>query len=861
MAHSRQSSKTSSRAVPVPRGGRPAVRRQTKGFRPALQILEARNLPSFVAPRLFPVGYSPTSLVVADFNGDGIPDVVTANSGANTVSVLLGNGDGTFKAAQNIPVGAHPNAVAVADLTGTGVFDLVVADGGTYPTFNDSDVQVLLGNGDGTFQRPVSYGAGIVNPRGVAVADLNGDGILDLAVADGGSYGSNAGAVWVLLGTGGGSFQPGQRIAAGVGTKAVAVGDFNGDGVLDLAVANQGADFTGEGSSLSVLLGNGDGTFQPPVDYQVGAGATAVAVADFNGDGIPDLVATNFGFLGSDPGVHVLLGHGDGSFAAPVTYFIPAALTGVAVGDLNGDGICDVVVGGAQTSTGGARVLLGRGDGSFAAPVTYDVGGYPGALALADVNGDGATDLITADLGGSSISVVLGNGDGTFRVGASYAVANSPTMVVVRDLTGNGIPDIVTASVAAPHSISVLLGNGDGTFRPAAFYDTDQPAFALAVADLNGDGFPDIVTTSIRGGEVSVLFGNGDGTFRPAVTYAVGTSPAALTVGDFNGDGIPDLALGASGASGNTLTVLLGNGDGTFRPPQTFAAGGVVSLTVGDFNHDGIPDLIALNQTAGTVDVMLGNGDGTFRPPVSTPVPDRPSAFAVGDFNGDGIPDVAVSSAPFGGNPSMNILLGNGDGTFRSAGVSLPVSPSTMTVGDVNRDGKLDLITNGFGGTSPVTVWLGNGDGTFQAPQSYYAGFSATAMALADLNGDGFPELVTTGINGSVSVLSNAADWGVGPAVHSPSRRAAPRRHPSLDPRLARALVLDVPVVAPVAMSSGDRSGDLMPPASWEAPTGRPVPLEGTTRSRLLPARDVQDGVFEELGRLLNDDIAQRGIG
>jgi hypothetical protein len=665
----------------------------------------------------------------------------------------------------------------------------------------------------------------------------------------------------VLLGKGDGSFQPGQRSAAGVGTKAVAVGDFNGDGILDIAAANQGADFSYAGSSLSVLLGNGDGSFQPPVDYQIGAGPTAVAVADLNGDGKADLVATNYGFIGSDPGVHVLLGNGDGSFAAPVTYVVPGGPESVAVGDLNGDGVCDLVVGSAQGSNGGLSVLLGRGDGSFTAPVTYDVGSFPGAVALADVNGDGATDLITANFGGSNVSVVLGKGDGSFRVGVSYAVTNTPTMVVVRDLAGNGIPDIVTVSVAAPHSVSVLLGNGDGTFRPAAFYDTDQPPIALAVADLNGDGIPDIVTASSRGGDVSVLFGNGDGTFRPAVTYAAGPSPGALAVGDFNGDGFPDLAVGSSGATGNTLTVLLNNGDGTFRPPQTFAAGGIYGLTVGDFNHDGISDLIAFNPTADTVDVMLGNGDGTFRPPVSTPVPDRPSSLAVGDFNGDGFPDVAVSSSSFSGGSSVSVLLGNGDGSFRFAGVSLPAYPSTMIVGDVNRDGKLDLITNNFGGTSPVTVWLGNGDGTFRAPQSYYAGFSVTSMALADLNGDGFPELVTTGINGSVSVLLNAADWGVGPAVRTPSRRTAPGRSPSLDPRLARALVLDVPVVAPAAMSSGDRSGDLMPPVLWEAPTDRPGPLEGTTRPRLLPARDVQDGVFEELGRLLNDDIAQRGIG
>src|SRR5262249_50912947 len=207
VARSWWSSKASSHRFSVPRHCRPAVRAGRS--RPALEVLEDRALPSFIAPRLFPVGTSPAALAVGDFNGDGTTDVVTANTGSNTLSVLLGKGDGTFQPALTIPVGHRPDAVAVADLTGNGVLDLVVADGGTAPNYTDSDFQVLLGNGDGTFQAPASYGAGMINPRGVTIADLNGDGIPDLAVADGGTFLNNTNAaVWVLLGKGDGTFQP-----------------------------------------------------------------------------------------------------------------------------------------------------------------------------------------------------------------------------------------------------------------------------------------------------------------------------------------------------------------------------------------------------------------------------------------------------------------------------------------------------------------------------------------------------------------------------------------------------------------------------------------------------------------------------
>jgi hypothetical protein len=257
-------------------------------YRPLIEILENRTLPSFVYAGNYAVGDEPWFVAVGDFNGDGTPDLAAANRRSGTVSVLLGNGDGTFQAGQTLSSGGNaPLSVAVADFNGDGKQDLAVA----YTA--NREVVVFLGNGDGTFQAPTRYQ--LRGSYSVAVGDFNGDGTPDLAVAE------NI-TVSVLLGNGDGTFQAPVSYAVGDQPWSVAVGDFNGDGIPDLAVAN-----AGDGTA-SVLLGNGDGTFQAALNYAVGSDPRSVAVGDFNGDGFPDLAVTNY----TDPGtVSVLLNAAD----------------------------------------------------------------------------------------------------------------------------------------------------------------------------------------------------------------------------------------------------------------------------------------------------------------------------------------------------------------------------------------------------------------------------------------------------------------------------------------------------------------------------------------------------------------------
>jgi Big-like domain-containing protein/VCBS repeat protein/FG-GAP repeat protein len=358
-------------------------------------------------------------------------------------------------------------------------------------------------SGDSLFLAPVLYGSGgdryvAVTWASIAAADVNGDGKLDLVVTNTGGNGSQDGSVGVLLGNGDGTFQPAVASDSGGGlTAAVAVADVNGDGKLDVITANA---FPG---TVGVLLGNGDGTFQPPLTYDFGA--VSVAVADVNGDGKPDLLVANF--YGS---VGVMLGNGDGTFQPPVIYTgnpFWDDVNAVAVADVNGDGKPDLLVAVGSTPefrNGSVFVLLNNGDGTFGAPMGYLSGGYAWSIAVADVNGDGKPDLVVGNILDSVAAVLLGNGDGTFQPALTYnsggQYANS---VAVADVNGDGKPDLVVAAEGttigpSPNgALSVLLGNGDGTFlAPLIYNSTGFLPMALVLADVNGDGRADILSTT-----------------------------------------------------------------------------------------------------------------------------------------------------------------------------------------------------------------------------------------------------------------------------------------------------------------------------------------------------------------------------
>ena len=739
------------------------------------------------------------AVAIADFNGDGVPDLVVANYASSTdgsVNVLLGNGDGTFQPEPAISVGPRPVYVAVADLTGDGKQDIVVAS----ERYGSGTVSVLMGNGDGTFQPENTIFIG-PNPISLAVADLNGDGEPDIVVANrtepaGSPYGYADNTIGVLMGNGDGTFQPEKTFSVGNSPGALAVAELTGDGVPDIVAANSGSD------TVSVLMGNGDGTFQTSRTITLGSRPSAIAVADLNGDEKPDLVAAYSGEYGNGNTVSVLLGNGDGTFQPPRTLGVGAGPDAIAVADLNGDGKRDLVV--ANSSDNTVSVLLGNGDGTFRAQVATDTGPNPTSLSIADLNGDSRPDLIVAGTSVEIAQVALGNGDGTFE--SQQTVVSGPTARAsagaVGDLTGNGRQDIVTLNDLTENdtSISVHLGNGDGTFQPARAFDLATGSAginghgAVAIADLNGDGRPDLVVTNSVDETIDVLLGNGDGTFRALEPIPVGAEPYSIAIADLNGDGKQDLVV--ANFSTGTVGVFFGNGDGTFQPERTFDLGPYSlpeSVAVVDLNGDGKADIIvgALNTQNGgdaSVSVLMGNGDGTFQP--ARKLLDFGSnsdlvALAVADLNGDGKPDIAVvnqyNNFYYGDHSSgaVRVLLGNGDGTFEDEpAMAIENGPVALAVADLNGDGKPDIVVaNSVDNTA--TVLMGNGDGTFQPGRTIALGQKPGFVAIADFNGDGIPDLVVANqYSSTVTALLGNGDGTFAPVV--PTNAAELHNTPNL---------------------------------------------------------------------------------
>lgn len=700
----------------------------------AAAILVCPSLPasaqSFEIAGRFGVGVQPQAAAIGDFNEDSKPDVVVANYGGNSLSVLLGNGSGGFGAGTLLSVGSFPIGVVAGDFNGDGHLDLAAAN------FGSNNVSVLLGNGNGTFGAPTSFSTGL-GPAMVVTADFDADSRLDLAVAN-----YNAGTVSILRGDGSGGFTPWASPATGAGPWGLAAGNLNGDTYPDLVVANL------TGNTVSVLLGTGTPSFTIGTTVTGYNAPWSVALAPLNADGNADLIVVNSGSSAST--VSVRFGNGDGTFGASSSYVTGKAPRWVLATDFNGDGKVDLAVGSYQAND--VTVRLNDGTGGFATATLYGAGAAINGLGAADFDGDGTKDIVTANEKGNDVAVLRGDGLGGFKAPVVSAVGENPRAIASADFNGDLKRDLVIANNGGT-TVSVLLGTGGGRFGGQVAYPAGGAGpRSVAVGRFNVDANDDVAValsgTSVN--KVAVLLGNGAGTLGAPTTFDVGVTPMALVIADFNGDAKADLAVANYGSgAASDVSILLGDGAGAFAPAVSVPVGiQPDDIAVGDFDTDGHLDLAVANYGSGDVSILLGDGIGGFTSGGTVTVGSKPRALAVADFNEDGWPDLAVTNEFLPGQ-RVAVLLGDGAGGFGApAQFGIPGLPTALRVADTNGDGHADLaVANND--VDSVSILSGDGTGTFSSALSFSVGDQPGALAATDLTGDAKPDLAVVNFDNS----------------------------------------------------------------------------------------------------------------
>jgi hypothetical protein len=693
------------------------------------------------------------------------------------------------------------NAAVVGDFNGDGKLDVVSINSGG----SEYELDVAIGNGDGTFEFPVIQNIfSISQPTAyaMAVGDFNGDGRLDVALW-GVSGADNASEVVIFLGNGNGTFTYSSTYAApnstdfNPGSNSLYVADFNGDGKLDLAALTP---YNG----VFIFLGKGDGTFQTAVGYSTvdpnhpnDYTAYGLAVGDLNGDGKMDIAVTE------TSGMAVLLNNGNGTFGTATYYDSGIApfesQMGIAIGDVNGDKKNDIVI---TDYYGNVVLYLNQGSGKFAVKgVIAKLGvSFPWLVSIADINGDKKMDVVLTDFWGE-IWTFYGKGKGTFTAGPVYPLQywdSAPSNVILADFNGDGALDIFKAGDHYWKG-QVTLGRGDGTFQTNQAYGWGVTGFGnnLVTADFNGDGFPDVAFSWAKSNGMpafGVMLGSSHGALAAPtyVTYLSSTCSASypewIATGDVTGDGKADIVATIQNYSGtgcpiNEVAVFTGKGTGKFNKPVFYATGASVQsndVFLADVNGDGKSDIVISNAD-GTISVLLNKGKGTFGTAslITSVAALSPhlNALAIADFNGDGKLDIAAASY-YPGSYSNNvyILLGKGDGTFQApitvAAAPPNVDTATLAAGDFNKDGKTDLLVtlegstgcSGYTGAAAYVVLLGKGDGTFTPGSLNCTGDDYPVYpVVGDFNGDGtldafIPMLEEYGVTSGPVLLQGKGD-------------------------------------------------------------------------------------------------------
>ncbi|CAF1065961.1 unnamed protein product [Rotaria sordida] len=675
-------------------------------------------------------------IAAGDFNHDDNLDVAVADYGTGNIGIFLGSGNGSFTLFTLCSTGdkSHVSSVTVVDLNNDTYLDFVVTNSAT------NNIGVFFGFGNGSFDKQLLYSTGMSSGSSwISVADFNNDGSLDLAVAN--PLTNNVG---ILLGNRQGYFTNQTIYLTGLNSKpySIAVGDFNKDNQLDIAVANYGS------NNVAILLGH-------PIKNSSNQTTNAIDNnSQVNYNSQSNSTITDW-LINDKP---ILLGDYYAGFQSQTIYSTGFSSNpySIAIGDLNNDTHMDIVV----TNSGNENlgVFLGYGNGSFATQIIYPigVGSSPGHVIIDDFNRDNWLDVAITDGNDDNLIILLGNGSGTFSTQLTYFTGSrsKPSALAVGYFNNDKYLDLVVAN-KEKDTIGIFFGLDYTFFKNQESCDAgkDSSPDSLAVGDFNNDGHLDMVTTLYYGGKLGVFLGYGNGSFTSLSTYSDirFSQPRAVTVGDVNNDNQLDIIAAKRGI--NSISVVLGHGNGTFADPLLYSTGPNTrprSVAAGDFNHDNCLDVTVANYGANNIGVFFGYGNGTFQNVIalSTGKRSRPNSVTVFDINNDTHLDIIVVNR---GIDQVGVFLGYGNTSFTQQmtfSTGADSSPTVAIARDFDKDGKVDLAIANYG-TSNVVILYGYENGAFRNSRIFTTGtnFHPEQMEVGDFNNDNQLDIIVIDSN------------------------------------------------------------------------------------------------------------------
>lgn len=658
--------------------------------------------------RAYAVGDGPSAVALGDLDGDSNLDLAVANTDSNDVSILLGSEGGEFAKATHFPIAGSPRQIAIADLDGDTRLDVAICLG------DSEDVLLLYGDGLGGFAATKSLSMGAI-PSWLVIHDLNGDAKQDIVVADPDS-------VSVRISKGGGAFKAPVTAVATSDLNAIAVGDLNGDTKPDLTLARKAAPL----QSIVTCFGDGLGGFAAPIEITNAFTGGSIAIGEMTGDAITDLAIGAIG-LGE---VKILPGLGGGTFGNAETFAIAAFQ--IAIADFNGDGRGDIVASGSTQIT----ILASKPfTDLFAPPASFSGGAYPVSIATGDLDRDGNLDVAVSNQTSDTVTTMFGTGIGGFAGANKVAVDSNPKSIVAADFNADSKVDLAFVSKHF-QNVWLLLGDGIGGFPapPKQFSAGGNPQF-VGSADFDLDGSLDLAVADHESPKSWILLGDGAGGFGAATSFVSVSKGSNLRTGDFNGDGFPDVAV--TTWSNDGVAIHLGDGAGGLGPPVVIGMGfNPVSLALGDWNGDGKLDFVTTpKQKLSTgVTVGLGDGAGGFAESVFVEVGTGPKSALIVDLNDDGKSDIATTHVA---TKEVSILWGEGSGTFSGPSrLAAGPNPTSLEVADLDGDGLTDLFVL-HAQLSAMSVLRSKGAGEFKKPLLFATGVTEGSVAIADFNSDG----------------------------------------------------------------------------------------------------------------------------